>query len=595
MNARSTWSWFFVAVGLFAFIVVYQKLAHKAPPGPTRVLPGLKADAVTAVQVRRGAGVAVQVERTNGVWELTAPQAYPAQQASVQGLLTALEHLIAPTVITARELRGQTNADEEYGFATPQATITLQQPDYHRLVEVGARTAPGDQVFLRVVGDVYVVDAGILKYLPASADDWRDTTLIDLKGLAFDHLSVTNGTKIVEFTRASTNAPWRMIYPLSARADNYKLRDALQRLESLRIQQFVPADGKADLDPFGLQTPDLELGFGVGTNTPVVLQFGRSPTNDSSLVYARRVGRNAVVTVAADLLTPWRDKVNDFRDSYLLNLQSPPALLEVQGAEHFELEHQTNGAWRVLPQGYAADPYSVKELFSALNSLRTTEFIDVVIEPDLPNYGLASPALRYTLQSAPANSAAGATNTTIADLSFGTNQAGRAFARRADESFVYGISTNDFHRLPAASWQLRDRTLWSLSTNDIARVIIHQQGKVREIRRNGPYKWSLLTPGRLKNDLALEEIVRSLCQLTATAWVAHGAQCRTNYGLSDQSFQITLELKNGDKKSLAFGRQAPSGAPYAETTLEGEVWIFEFPLALCPDVAEYLTIPADVP
>ncbi|HVM50079.1 MAG TPA: DUF4340 domain-containing protein [Candidatus Acidoferrum sp.] len=595
MNGKSTWFWLVAAVGLFGFIFLYEKQAHKAPPGPVKVLPELKAEAVTHVQVRPATGLAIQAERTNGAWELTQPQSYPAQNASVEELLTALEGLTPAAVITGRELRGNTNADEEYGLATPQATITVQQPGYHAVVQIGAKTAPGDQVFLRVVGDVFVVDAGILKLIPASADDWRDTALLDLKGLAFDHLSVTNGAKAVQFVRGATNAPWRLLYPLSARADNYKLRDALQRLESLRIQQFITDDAKGDLEPFGLQTPDLQLAFAQGTNPPVVLEFGKNPTNDARLVYARRAGRNAVVTVAADLLAAWRGKVNDFRDPYLLSLKAAPARIDVRGMDTFSLEQQINGAWRVLPQGHAADPETVRDMLSALNSLRASEFIDVVIEPDLPNYGLTSPVLRYTLLPAATNSAAGDTNAVLADLSFGTNKTGKAFARRTDEPFVYGIAAGDLQRLPSASWQMRDREVWSLSTNDIERVVIHQQGKVRQIKRNGPYSWTLTTPGSLKNELGLEETVDGLCHLTAASWVACGATNRAQYGLTDKGLQITLELKNGDKKTLDFGSAASSGRPYAEVTLEGSPWILEFPLALCRDVADYLIIPADVP
>jgi hypothetical protein len=386
-----------------------------------------------------------------------------------------------------------------------------------------------------------------------------------------------------------------MVYPLSARADNFKIGEALQRLESLRIQQFVPEDVKNDSDNFGLQPPELELAFGLGTNTPAVLQFGRSPTNDSRLVYARRLGQAAVVTVANDLLASWRDKVNDFRDPYVLVLKAPPALIEARGQDSFTLEQQTNGMWRLLPQGFTADAGLVKDFFSALNTLRIIEFIDVVIEPDLPNYGLASPTLRYSLRTAPADSPGGRTNALIAEVSLGTNAAGKAFARRSDESFVYGITSNAFQRLPSAARQLRDRAIWDFSTNDIARVIIHQQGKERQIRRNGPYNWSLTTPGVLKNDLAVEEVVRGLCQLTAVAWAAQGGHDRAAYGFTDKGFQITLELKSGDKKTVEFGGEAPSGCPYAMVTLDGSPWVFEFPLALARDVAGYLTIPADVP
>ena len=594
MNPRNTWLWLVVAAGLFAVIFFYQKHARKASPGPNKVLPGIKAEAVTSVQVRPATGLTIQAERTNGVWQLTEPRPYPAQKASVESLLGALERLTPATVITPSELRERPNADEEYGFASPQATITLQQRDYHVLIQVGAKTAPGDQVFLQVVGVVYVVDADILKYLPRSADDWKDTTLIDLKSLAFDHLAVTNGTRIVGLARAATNSPWRMVYPLPARADNVKLDNALETLQSLRIQQFVPDDARPDLDAFGLQPPEMELAFGLGANTVALLQFGRSPTNDPRLVYARRLGQNTVVCVANDLLAPWRDKVNDFRDPYLVALPAAPAVFEVRAEDSFSLEQQTNGTWRVLPQDFPADAGLVKGFLSLLNNLRVIQFIDVVIEPDLPGYGLAPPARRYILKSAATNSPSGATNVIMADLSFGTNQAGSAFARRADEGFVYGLATNDFHRLPAASWEMRERTIWNLSTNDVDRVIIRQQGKVRQLKRNGPYRWSLITQGII-NDLAMEETVRSLCQLTASFWVARGELNRSRYGFSDKGHQITLELKNGEKLNVEFGGEAPSGFPYAAVTLEGTLWIFEFPLALYQDVAGHLTIPADVP
>ena len=594
MNPRNTWLWLVLAAGLFAFIFFYQKHARRSSPGPSKVLPGLKADAVTHVQVRPAAGLAIQAECTNGVWQLTEPHAYPAQKTSIENLLTALERLTPATFITARELRERPNAEEEYGFVSPQATIVVQQPDYHALLQIGARTAPGDQVFVQVVGVVYVVDAEILKYLPRSADDWRDTTLIDFKALAYDRLAVTNGARIIQLLRAPTNNPWRMVYPLPARADSVRIDNALQALQSLRVQQFVSDDFKADPETFGLQPPELELAFGLGTNTVALLQFGKSPTNDPRLVYARRLGQSAVVTVANDLLAPWRDKVNDFRDPYLVALPAAPAVIELRGEDSFSLEQQTNGTWRVLPENFPADGGLVKDFLSALNTLRVIQFVDVVIEPDLPGYGLAPPARRYTLRSAPTNSPASVTNAIMADLSFGTNQAGSAFARRADESYVYGIATNGFQRLPSASWQVRERAIWNLSTNDVDRAVIRQQGKVRQLKRNGPHLWALITPGSI-NELAVEETVRDLCELTAVAWAARGKQSRSQYGFTDQGLQITLELKNGEKRAVEFGGQAPSGLPYAAVTLDGDLWVFEFPLALARDVAGCLTIPADVP
>jgi hypothetical protein len=604
MNPRSTWRWLVVAAGLFAFIFFYQRHARQPGVGPVRVLPNLNAAAVTSVQVRPAAHLEIRADRTNGAWQLNLrpslegaaePLVYPAQAVSIDKLLTELEQLTPATYLTARELRDRPKADEEYGFATPQATISIEQPGYAARLRVGAKTAPGDQVFLQVVGveGVYVVDADFLKYIPRTADDWRDTALLDLRGLAFDRLAVTNGAKVFELRRAATSKLWRMVYPLPARANNAKTEESLQMLQSARVRQFVPDDPRADLETFGLQPPELEVALGQGTNTVARLQFGKSLTNDTRLVYARRVGLNAIVAVPKDLLAPWFASVNDFRDPFLVTLTAPVAVIDVRGQDRFSVQQQTNGAWRVLPQDLPADAGLVQDLLSALSALQIVEFTkDVVIAPDLPAYGLASPARQYVLKSATNNAPGGPTNVIVAELDFGTNQANKTFVRRADESFVYAVKLADFQRLPAASWQMRERRIWNLSTNDVARATIRQQGRVRQIVRNGPHDWSL-APGSqgVINVLAVEETVSGLCQLTAAAWVARGDPDRARYGFTDGDYQATLELKNGDKASVEFGNEAPSGLPYAAVTLEGEPWVFECPVWLYVYAQRYLSAP----
>jgi hypothetical protein len=192
-----------------------------------------------------------------------------------------------------------------------------------------------------------------------------------------------------------------------------------------------------------------------------------------------------------------------------------------------------------------------------------------------------------------ANTPSGPTNPIIAELSFGTNQADKIFARRADEpGFVYAVKLADFQRLPFAGWQMRDRRIWNLSTNDVAGATLQQQGRVRKIIRNGPHNWSLAlgSQGTLE-DLAVEETVSGLCQLTATAWAAQGSPDRARYGLTDNDLQVTLELKNGDKASVEFGSEAPGNVPYAVVTLDGAPWVFECPAWLFVYAQRFLSVP----
>jgi hypothetical protein len=171
------------------------------------------------------------------------------------------------------------------------------------------------------------------------------------------------------------------------------------------------------------------------------------------------------------------------------------------------------------------------------------------------------------------------------------------FVRRTDESSVFAVRQSDLDPLPAASYHLRERKIWNVSTNDIARVTIRQDGKVRQLLRQGAYEWSLApgSQGMIDNVLAIEETVRPLTQLTAGAWEARGAENRARYALTNAGPQITLELKNGTHLTLELGGDLPGALPCAAVTLDGELWIFRLDYRLHRDLLAYLSIPAGVP
>jgi hypothetical protein len=597
MTAKSTWFWICLAAGLCGLIYFLNHRRPAASPGPAKILPGMKAAEVTRFQVQPAKGVEICLERTNGAWQLTKPLVYPAQSEKVEAFLQALEGLTAAAYITPSELRDRPDADEEYGFTAPLYTIIVEPGNYH--LHLGLRTVPGDQIFLQVVGvsGIYVVDADFLKTIAATNDQWRSTVLVDLKSVAFDRILVTNAAAGFGLQRDAMNHLWRILPPIEERADSAKIDTALAALQNLRITEFVSDDpSKAELESLGLAPPELELTFAQGTNLAAVLQFGKCPTNDPHTVYTRRRGQSAVMRVPAEPLLRWRDKADAFRDPHLVELTGPVTTIEVRGRDSFSIQRQGENCWRVLPQNFAADPDLVNELLSNLCQSQASMVKGVVILPDLGGYGLAPPLRQYTLESAATNAAGSETNRLIAELDFGTNSGDKVFAHRAGESAVYSISRTDFERLPASSWQLRERQIWNLSTNDVAAVTIRQGGKLRRLLRAGPYKWSL-APGSQGsiNELAIEEAVRALTQLAAGAWVARGEQDLTHYGFEAVPRQITIELKNGEQRTLEFGGRTPSESAYAAVKLDGESWIFEFPAWLYQFVPLYLSIPAEAP
>ncbi len=553
----------------------------------------------------KGQSFFIRAQRTNNTWRLTKPVPYPAQSASIESLLGALERLTPAAFIPPGVRRNWPHADEEEGLASPQATLLIQQGDaWMRQVVVGGLTVPGDQLYLQVVGvaGVYVVDAQLLREIPRTKDDWRDTALVNLKDVSFDRVILTNraggvsAAKVLELQQEPATRLWRIVNPIQARADTPRINELLQQLRSLNVRRFVSDDPKADLEALGLQPAQLELALARGTNTLAWLQFGRSLTNDSGVVTARCLGRNAVVTVATNTLDGWYGPVNAFRATNVIDLPDSVAAIEVYGQDHFGVQPQGTNGWRVLPQNLPADADLVKDLVSGVGHLPILEFFDAVTAPELARYGLTAPAARrYIFKSAPASP--GATNPVIAEVDVGFTNTNRVFVNRSDEISVYAVKAGDIERLPTAGFQMRERRIWNYSDNDITRVVVRQAGKVRQLIHTdkGPVAWTLASdPGGTIDVLSVAETIRNLGQLAAATWVGHGAQSRARYGFAadGSARQITLEFKDGAKPAVVeLGGPSPGRSLYGAVALDGEPWVFEFPSWLAEWIQTFLLPP----
>jgi hypothetical protein len=596
MNTRSTWVWFAVAVMLAAFIFVFQHYFRPSANVPGAILPGLQTQSVTSVQIIPNGALEIRADRSNNSWLLSKPISYPAQSAAIETLLGALQNL-APAKISAAELREHKNSETEFGFDNPQISLVITSGGQQWQLHVGNKTAPGDQVYLRVVGldGVFVADADWLKWIPRSATDWRSTTLVDAGENNFDSITLTNGAKIIELHLDVTNHLWRMTRPLPSRANSDLITSALQHLRGASVSQFVTDDPKADLTSFGLQPADLDLWLGSGTNPPVAIHTGKNLANDTAQIYAKHEGWNAVVATAGENFSTWHGTVNDFRDPYLLELTAPAVEIEVRGENNFTLQRQGTNGWKITGEKFPVDEASVQQFIQTLAGLRVADFVKAAVTaPDLQAYGFEKPSREIILRSATGDS-----NAVIAQLSF-SSQTNGVFVHRAGEDFIYSIAPGDFSRLPEEGWEFRERRIWNFSAGDVAQITLHQDGKTRTMNHDGVNRWSLADGSQgIITGKSIEDTTTALGSLAAFAWVGRNVTNTEENGLNTNKLQIIFELKNGEKHSVDFGRefQFPNKfqTALASTTLDGERWAFLFPPGLYQFVLSYLTIPANVP
>jgi hypothetical protein len=326
-----------------------------------------------------------------------------------------------------------------------------------------------------------------------------------------------------------------------------------------------------------------------------LLQFGRSPTNENKLVYARRAGQTGVFTVDKELLLVWCTFLNDFRDPHLLSLTNEIDSIEITRNHDSSLvQRQSDGSWRLMPGNFPGDSLGVGEFLSGLTNLQIAKFVNDVVNPaDLPEYGLAPSLYRLNLRTRCSPSTSDATNTVATQLDFGvgTNAEDKVFAKRSDESSVYAISTNDFSKMPVSSWQLRDRILCHFPATEVSGLTMRQYTNVCQMVRKGPLAWSF-APGSqgIINDAAIEETVRGVVQTAALCWTGRGLPSRAAFGFVEGGYHLTVEFSHGQKFEIEFGGEAPSGNVYAGLMLDGEFWILEFPWIMYRDIDAYLPL-----
>ena len=592
MSWKGTWTLLGCAALLFGFIYFFEQhrkgtVDNGGPPPP---FLALKPQEVTAIQLRRTNQFVLRVERTNGTWNLVAPLTYPAQPFAIEALLQTLSNLRSETFISLDELAANKRSVAEYGLDVPRATITLQQGGQRNEILVGAKTPVGNQVYIRVLTlpGIHVVNDEFFERLPRLPNDWRDPTLITFAGINFDRIEVRSTGRGFALQFDPTNQTCFLTKPTPARASTPKVVDLVRKVTNARVTQFVSDETRDDLDALGLQPPQAELIFGLGTNDMATFQFGKSPTNDPSLVYARRADRPNVVLLAKSVVDALQTPYAELRDRRLLSF-SPDAVdtveVATQGGPAFSVRKQFNGAWMIVDaDATVADTGTLKECLDRLARLEGLLEKDVVT--DFGSYGLEPVARRYFLKSTVTNATGQVTNRVLAQLDVGALRGEAVFARGAEDKAVFTVPLREIAQLPYAAWQLRDRRVWSFTTNQVTRVSVRDKGYVRQMMRNGSGSW-VLAPGSegVVISEAVEEALYQLGDLRAALWVARGDDRKQDFGFKEDGRKITVELKNGDKPpqtlSVEFGGRAQnSGYPYAMTAIDGQNWIFEFPIRL---------------
>ena len=578
MIRKSTWWLMSLAALAVAYTLIFE-VDRKAPtPEMPEFLPDFSERDITGISIAYNGTNALKLVRLPERWQLVAPVHYPASPLGPMSLLDRIGKL--------RPLGHRDLDSTEFGFNPPRVVIRLDSENPVEL-QLGDLSPLNDKVYARVPGrsGIFILSKDILDVLPPTPHFWRDSGLFHLgkQRLEIDTVSIRAGPRNMVLTQNPTNQTWRVTLPAPVKRGNRaRIEELLIKLWNWPVVEFVTDDPKADLEPYGLHSPGVELVLGRGTNRLAAIQFGNSPTNQPGLVYARLLNHTNVVVVEKPWLENLRAPVWDFCDHRLVNDFSPDLLarIEIQSGEPFTLQQSTNGTWRISqPTPLPADEDLVLDLLVQLRTMRAANLEREVVG-DYAEFGLDQPTAQYTLR------ATGGTNAILSQLSFGApkGDAGAlVYVRRQDEDSVYSVAASDRQRLPSYAYQLRNRRLWMFRHEEVSKLTVTVGESSTVLLRNDSGEWTRAGKPLTVNDLqSIPTALSVLGRLQAAHWTARGADKLKQYDILKQEKSITLELIHDGKtmtRKVQFGRLSPRGNPYAFATdpLDPEPVIFEFP------------------
>lgn len=245
MKSRTPKILFATALALFLYIYFVERRGldtEGQQARAARVLPGLKPDAVTGIQITISNQV-LRLETTSEGWRIVSPSVYPAQKTLVEGLLDTLAGLSRVTYLTASDVAGLPKGLGGLGFEPAWATVVIMEGASRSELLFGSRTVVGGNVYTRLLGQdgVMVVDASVLARLTADHYTWRDRRLAGARAVGIDHFEVRRKNfPPMDLERDAATRRWRVTTPIQARADTTFVDGILEALQSSAAVRFLP-------------------------------------------------------------------------------------------------------------------------------------------------------------------------------------------------------------------------------------------------------------------------------------------------------------------------------------------------------------------
>ena len=551
---------------LLALVVIAGVVAHVLSKKPTseeleqqqgRVLPGLTAKDVAAIEIETAKGKVVCERTGKEKWLITEPLKLRADQYEVEGILNAFVNAERVGRLTLAK-PGEKLDLAQYGLDKPARKVTFRgagKGAQARSVAFGNDVGVGDLVSATTErrDAVMRVKSDVAKKLDTSINDLRSKKLadeMDADKLTACRIETAQWGEKKEFkaTCERKDKTWELSEPIRDLVNSEAIKELVRKIN---YHEVSPSDFVLD-DPtkageYGLTSPALTVALKFGDEERTFI-FGCVKDKEDDKFYAMNKAEPAIVKVPKTLFEDLRVEPDSLREKTLVAFDKEKvAKVVISGVDaSLALEKKDKG-WQMAgePPG-RADDQAVGEMLSGLESARVKDF--AAYQPEKPEtYGLDDKQVRKVELK-------GKDDKVIAQVEIGAlnKDAGVVYARRtgyqavlslAKEAYLIDVRRGRLSFLP--------RVVLEEPTDRAVEVALAYDGQSFKCTREGPdAEWKLAEPVQGRADgQEVSRITRLFAGMRVKGFAAESAEDLKPYGLDSSRVHVTVVYLEAQAKA----------------------------------------------
>jgi hypothetical protein len=331
---------------------------------------------ITAIKLTRPGAPsepAIQLEKRDGTWWMTAPLQTGADQSVVEGIANGIS-----AARVSQTVPGTPDRMKAYGLDPPAADIAFQlhNGSKHSL-KLGGKDFIGISVYAILDGakDVALVPQTLLTTTTVTAEGFRDHAVLHFSSGEIVSVKLKNPSGELSFARDKND--WRFTKPTNLRADNGDLMAILNMVSSARIDTVV-SETSDNLSKYGLTSPSVTFTATDGKGISATLLVGKK---DGNGYLARDPSRPMIFRIGQNLYQRLEVKYAELRDKKLIHFDEEDIksvdFRNANGEVVFSRKPDKIEEWAIeSPQDLKGKSASAWKVFSVLTGARADEVMD---------------------------------------------------------------------------------------------------------------------------------------------------------------------------------------------------------------------------